>query len=182
MTRRHDRPAGTGVPAPLRGNERPAPLRGDEGPALLRGDGGPAPLRGDEGAVAARCFQLAGQMRGGPVRDALLAMGRDYAARARDASRLAGRGPAEEGRAPPAGLLGRLFAFVTDFAAPLPAPPSSRRGAVPMAGDGAVRRAPAPASVAPAAVVSTAGAAEAVQPRTDAPRRGSRLFRISRPD
>jgi hypothetical protein len=41
------------------------------------------------GAVAARCFHLAAQLRGGPVRDALLAMGRDYVGRARDGARSA---------------------------------------------------------------------------------------------
>ncbi len=41
------------------------------------------------GAVAARCRHLADQLAGGPVRDALLAMARDYTRRAVDAARTA---------------------------------------------------------------------------------------------
>jgi hypothetical protein len=41
------------------------------------------------GAVAARCRQLADQLAGGPVRDALLEMARDYTRRALDAARTA---------------------------------------------------------------------------------------------
>jgi hypothetical protein len=41
------------------------------------------------GAVAARCRHLADQLAGGPVRDALLEMARDYTRRALDAARAA---------------------------------------------------------------------------------------------
>jgi hypothetical protein len=40
-------------------------------------------------AVAAHCFRLAEQIGGGPVRDALLAMGQDYSMRARASARTA---------------------------------------------------------------------------------------------
>jgi hypothetical protein len=42
------------------------------------------------GGVAARCFMLAEQIGGGPVHDALVAMGQDYSARARAAAQTAG--------------------------------------------------------------------------------------------
>lgn len=136
----------------------------------------PVAPRGDEGAVAAHCFHLAGQLRGGPVRDALLAMGRDYAARARDASRLASRdaGPsaADPGRAT---LLGRLLGFVTDFAAPLPpraTPPASV----------AVTVRVETVSVVAQPRASNAAPPPAPVPAAAPPRRRSRLFRISRPD
>jgi hypothetical protein len=107
------------------------------------------------GAVAAHCFRLAEQLAGGPVRDALLAMGRDYTARARDVARTnAFRLELANSQPPARGL--RALRLLTELFEPLPQP--TRR---------ALPAAPQPVRVA---------APTARQPA--APPRGSRLYRM----
>src|SRR5258708_3952192 len=120
-----------------------------------------APADDDAGAVAARCFQLAGQLTGGPVRDALLAMGRDYTLRARDAAQTASfRREVARGQAPsPRAPLGRLLDFLAEWTAPVPRAKTPQRAVV----------------VAP--TVQRAARAQPA-PERIAPQRGSRLYRL----
>jgi len=111
------------------------------------------------GAVSAHCFRLAGQLAGGPVRDALLAMGHDAAGRAREAAQLSAFRLAIAQSQPPAPRGSRVLRLLADLLEPLPAP--QRRA-----------RPPAPATtVKPAAQPAPRLAA----PGT--PARGSRLYR-----
>ena len=113
--------------------------------------------------MAAHCFRLAEQIGGGPVHDALVAMGQDYTVRARNAVRTAAsRIEREHGSRDGAGFWPlRLFA---ELLAPLPARPARRdapaahRAAQPQAR----RAAPAITPSAP----------------TKPSRRASRMFRL----
>jgi hypothetical protein len=106
------------------------------------------------GAVASRCFTLASQLAGGPVRDALLAMGRDYTAQARETAQTAGfRIELERSRSDTRGWPLRVL---TDLFAPLPPP---------------VKRVAPPA---PAARTTMPAARPAAQSRQHA----SRMFRL----
>jgi hypothetical protein len=111
----------------------------------FRTDAEPGP-----GAVAAHCFRLAEQIGGGPVRDALLAMGRDYAGRAHDAARTSAfHFELAQSQRPAHGL--RALHLLAELLEPLPqatrrAPPPSAAPAVPRPG-----RVAAPTALAPAA-------------------------------
>jgi hypothetical protein len=114
-------------------------------------------------AVAAHCFRLAEQIGGGPVRDALIAMGQDYSMRARATARTAAlsieleHSRHDDTRFWPL----RLFA---ELLAPLPPRPARRdtTAARPAAPPTARRAAPAVTPSAP------------IKP----PRRASRMFRM----
>jgi hypothetical protein len=131
----------------------------------------PRAAHDDAGAFAARCYHLADQLAPGPVRDALLALGRDYSGRARDTARSA---PvrvalAHASRNQARGLLAKLAEAVERWFAPLPSPAP------------AIARPAAPASAAPARAAGQRPRAAAMAPRPVAtsPRRGSRLFRVN---
>jgi hypothetical protein len=126
----------------------------------------------EAGGVAADCYRAAGQMAGGPVREALLAMGRDYSARARATARTAAfRLELDRAHhAAPASWLARLLEFL------VPATPA-RRANTP------VRASTPPSVVAPAAVrVARPARPSAVQRALGQPTRpaarGSRLYRM----
>ncbi len=95
----------------------------------------------DTAAFAAHCFRQADQLKGGPVRDALRAMGRQYAARAREKAQTASfRWELDRSqRAASHSLLGRALEALARWFEPLVAPPP-----VPV-----VARRTAPAPVAP---------------------------------
>jgi hypothetical protein len=120
------------------------------------------------GAIASHCFKLAEQIGGGPVRDALVEMGRDYSARARETAQTAGfRLELARSRQDGPGFWPlRLFA---DLLAPLPARPARRE----------VRS--APVAIQPATTPQARHAAAPVAaPRAPAKRsqRASRMFRM----
>lgn len=127
----------------------------------------------DAAAVAADCFRAAGQMAGGPVRDALLAMGREYSARAHATARAASfRIELEQARrAAPASWLDGLLEFfmpVTQTrraSAPVVATPTAR----PIASTGARHR-----------IAGSSATKRPPDQPTRAPTRarGSRLFRM----
>jgi hypothetical protein len=125
-----------------------------------------ADLAGDPpeqpGAVAARCRHLADQLAGGPVRDALLAMARDYTRRALDTARAAPfRLELERHERDDTAL--KVFAAFDRFV-------------------DNVRGATARASLPPVATAQHAApvvaATQAVPQPTVSPRRASRLYRI----
>jgi hypothetical protein len=91
---------------------------------------GPYDTDPDAVTVAARCFTLAEQIGGGPVREALLAMGRDYTERARQTARAtADRITREyEVREAPRSTLAR---WMSDLFDPLPQQPAPARRAAP---------------------------------------------------
>lgn len=128
----------------------------------------------EPGAVAARCRHLADQLAGGPVRDALLEMARDYTGRAVDAARTAPfRLELERSQRDATAL--RLFEAFDRFV------DNVRRAVAPPATapvvPGPVQSAPVPAArravPAPVAAAPVTPAKPAVSPR-----RGSRLYRI----
>jgi hypothetical protein len=128
----------------------------------------PADAGDDPAAIAARCFRLAQQLAPGRVRDALLEMGRDYTARAREAAKIAtfryelARSQRE---APPTAVT-KLFDTVAQWLTPVPAASvRSRPVAAPLAR--ASLPAPVSAPVSVPAPVSRPGSS----------RRVSRLFR-----
>jgi hypothetical protein len=128
------------------------------------------PASDDAGAISAQCFRLAGQLAGGPVRDALLAMGRDYAARARATAQTAGFRfeLAASQRAAPAKPLAQLFDALSQWLAPI-APPAARSAETGVPAATRSARTPGVARTPRAAAPTAAPAAK--------PARGSRLFR-----
>ena len=115
-------------------------------------------------AFASRCFQLAAQIGGGPVHEALAAMGRDYSARARETAQTAGfRIELERGRQETASFW--PLRVLTDLLAPLPPRPPRRTAPAKVQ-----YAAPPPARRATPAVAHSAPA--------EPPRRGSRLYRL----
>ena len=117
----------------------------------------------DPGTTAARCFHLANQLGGGPVRDALLAMGRDYSTRARAAARTVAVRPAVARLAPPPNRFAGIVDAIIDWLAPM-SPPAAPARRVPVAMTVRAEPAAVPRQATPA--------------RPSAQRkRGSRLFR-----
>jgi hypothetical protein len=119
-------------------------------------------------AVASHCFELARQIGGGPVCEALAAMGRDYSARARETAQTAGfRIELERNR--PDDTRFWPLRVLSELCAPLPArhaAPAVR----PTAPAKVQHAAPAPARPTTPAVARSAPA--------ERPRRGSRLYRL----
>jgi hypothetical protein len=114
----------------------------------------------EPGAIASRCHHLADQLAGGPVRDALLEMARDYTGRALDSARTASfRLELERSQRDATAV--RLFEAFDRFI------------------DG-VRSVTQPTPAAPrhAASGTTPVAAAATPAPTVSPRRASRLYRI----
>ena len=130
----------------------------------------PQPARPDDaGAVAADCYRLAGQIGGGAVRDALLEMGRDYTARARDSVRTA-QFRVELAHSQPAATGFWPLRILADLFAPLPAEPVRTTPPVRRAAATAEPTVRTPAPRAPAPVAPPA--------RTKSTPRTSRLFRL----
>ena len=130
----------------------------------------------DAVTVAARCFTLAEQIGDGPVRDALLAMGRDYTERARQTARATAARITREYdvreygvREAPRSTLAR---WMSDLFDPLPQQPAPARRAAPTTRVSAVM--PQPIRLEQARMAAPAAPRNA-QP---APRRGSRLYRM----
>jgi hypothetical protein len=128
-----------------------------------------SPTGDDAGAISAQCFRLAGQLKGGPVRDALLAMGRDYATRARASARTAAFRIelAASQRAAPRQPLAQLFDALSDWLAPIARPAAARPAATVAPATTRVARVPGVARPQPAPAA----------PAAAKPQRGSRLFR-----
>ncbi len=139
----------------------------------------PANAEEDDGAVAARCFHLAAGMAPGPIRDALLAMGREYSTRARARVRTMPSRPArgETARAARVSLLTRMVDQLTTWLEPVPAR-APRRAPAPQPGAAMPRIAAAdrrPTAVAPSAQPARA----TPTPQRARVNRGARLFRIN---
>jgi len=125
-------------------------------------DAAPAPA-----AVASHCFKLAEQIGGGPVRDALVAMGRDYSGRAREtAQKAAFRIELAHSRQDRTGVW--PFNLLAELLAPLPPRPVQRAAPAP---------APQPQRAAPPQARRAAPAVARSAP-SKPPQRASRLFRL----
>ena len=130
------------------------------------------PTDSNDAAVAADCFRAAAQMSGGRVRDALLAMGRDYSARARAAAQTASFRIelAQARHAAPASWLGRLLEAL------MPATPVRRATA--RVGAPAIAQTTAPAGARPAGTTRPAPVRPQPNQPARASARGTRLFRM----
>jgi hypothetical protein len=118
------------------------------------------------GAVSAHCFELAAQLGGGPVRDALIAMGHDYSARARETAQTVGfRLELARSRQDDAGF--RPLRLLAELLAPLPPRPAARPAAQP-------QTRPAAAPQTQYAAAPTVARDAPVKPSKRAPR----LFRM----
>jgi hypothetical protein len=125
------------------------------------------------GAVAARCFKLAERIGGGPVRDALVAMGRDYSMRAKETAQTAAfRIELEHSREASSSFW--PLRVLTDLFAPLPPQPVRREAP---AVDDARPAAPAGRAAAKPQVRRAASAVASGAPAKRSPHT-SRLFRM----
>jgi hypothetical protein len=130
-----------------------------------------SPERHDDAAgVAADCYRMADQIGGGPVRAALMEMGRDYATRARDTARTAAfRLELERSEREASGFW--PLRLLADLLAPLPAQPVRHAAPTPR---------PAATSAMPASQPPVRRTTTPVAPRAASKpaARSSRLFRM----